>query len=122
MITYKPFTSDDMEALDELQQAYAQAVPSVKVTPAGLYLSPAFHNGQDVFCAFINNQLVAYAPCYAQRNEGRINLPHRVWVEIKAHLSLADPFPVKDHLLDCLVQRARLLVADANIAGSVRPA
>lgn len=121
-IVIRPFSPADMNAVDDLQRAYAQANPGVKTIPAGYYLSPVFHHGQDVFCAFSGGRLAAYAPCYVQVNEGPANLPHRVWVEIKAHPALANPIPVKDRLLHCLLQRARQRVDEENLRGGQRAA
>lgn len=118
----RPFTHADIEIVDELQRAYAQAVPTVKVIPAGIYLSPAFHNGQDVYCAFVEGKLVAYAPCFVQINNGPAHLPHRAWVDIKARPGLAETDRIKDQLLGCLMRLARQIVAEANPLGSTRRA
>lgn len=111
----RPFTTADIPQVAGLQQAYARLVPGVPVIPADLYLSPAFHEGQDVTCAFFSDgteeRLVAYAPVYAQIVEdGPAQLPHRLWTEIKAHPDLPDPEPVKNSLLECVTRRALELV------------
>lgn len=103
-----PFTSTDLPHVEALQQKYAQAYPGASVHPGGLYFSPAFHGGQDVFCAYEGDRLLAYAPLYLQIVEqGPAKLPHIAWVEIKADPDLPDPRPVKDALYACL--RSRML-------------
>lgn len=113
-LTLQTFTPECLEAVEELQRAYARKFPGAKVIPGELYLSPAFRGGQDVFCAFSNGKLVAYAPCYIQFNEGPAGLPHRIWVENKTHPGLADPIAVKDQLMEHLFQCALQRLAQAN--------
>jgi ribosomal protein S18 acetylase RimI-like enzyme len=121
-ISIQSFTPADIEDVDELQREYARIVPEVKIVPAGIYLSPAFHKGQDVFCAFSDGKLIAYAPAYVQVNTGPANLPHRVWVEIRVHPALLNPTPVRDQLLDYLMRRARMLLGEVDPGEDLRPA
>jgi ribosomal protein S18 acetylase RimI-like enzyme len=115
-IILRPFTQTDITQVTHLQQAYASMYPGAPVFPGEMYLSPAFHEGQDVTCAFASDaneeeRLVAYAPVYAQIVEdGPAELPHRLWMEIKAHPGLADPEQVKDLLLERVARRALELV------------
>jgi ribosomal protein S18 acetylase RimI-like enzyme len=110
--TIRTFTSADIPQVVELQEAYNREYPGTPLIPGELYLSPAFHEGQDVFCAFSGERLVAYAPLLAQIVEdGAAQLPHCVWTEVKALPDLAAPEGIKDELLDCVKQRARELVA-----------
>lgn len=51
----KNFEEVDIPALMQVQREYAHYYPGVQVLPAGLYLSTAFHHGNDVFCAYHPN-------------------------------------------------------------------
>ena len=120
-IVIRTFSSADAAAVMDLQRAYTDIYPGAPVIPAEMYLSPAFHGGQDVFCAYDGESLLAYAPLYVQLIEaGPADLPHVAWVEMKSSLSLLDSQMVKDALLERLMGRARQLVADAA-GGSGRP-
>lgn len=121
-LTIQPFTPACIEAVDNLQTVYKNTFPGVKVVPAGFYLSPAFHGGEDVFCAFAGGQLVAYAPCYVQLNDGPIQFPHRIWVDIKAYPGLINSTAVKDRLLERLFQCARERLEEGNRSTDSRPA
>jgi ribosomal protein S18 acetylase RimI-like enzyme len=114
-ITIRSLTAADIAQVVGLQQAYSELYPGAPVIPGELYLSPAFRQGQDVFCVFSTadgeERLVAYAPVYAQIvRHGPADLPHRIWTEIKAHPDLADPMPVKDQLLLLVTRRAQELL------------
>lgn len=93
---------------------YAQVYPGAVVLPGQFYLSPAFHGGQDVFCAFDGGQLLAYAPVYVQIVDGPSDLPHVAWTEIKAKPDILEVAPIKDALLDCIVNRARQIAAEPS--------
>ncbi len=103
-----PFTPADIQAVFELELAYARAFPGAPVIPAEAYLSPGFHQGQDVFCAYQGDCLAAYAPVYVHLIlDGPADQPYVAWAEVKARPDLADPWPVKDALLEQLIERAR---------------
>jgi GNAT superfamily N-acetyltransferase len=120
-ITLRTLTPDDLPAVDDLQNAYARAFSGAVVIPAGAYLSPAFHGGQDVLLAHdAGGRLLAYAPLYVQCVDGEgpsASLPDTLWVEIKAHPDLPDPAAVKDALYRDLEARAQ-----SALAGRGRPA
>lgn len=114
-LVVRSFTAADIPAVMELQRAYADIYPGAVVVPGEYYLSPAFHGGQDVFCAFDGQTLLAYAPVYMQLIEdGPAEFPHVAWVEIKSDFGLAEPQTVKDALLDRLILRAREQAASIN--------
>ncbi len=105
-------TNQDLSAIQTLQRAYTAVYPGAPVIPGEAYLSPGFAEGANVFCAFAEGELQAYAALYPQLlTEGPADLSHRLWIEIKAHPALADLAPVKDALLACLEGRAREIVA-----------
>ncbi len=116
------FTPDVIPQVVELQQEYQRRFPGAAVIPGGLYLSPAFHEGQDVFCAFADEpggrRLAAYAPVYVHIVEdGPATLPHQAWTEVKARPDLLDAEHLqeaerdKDLLLERVLQRARERIA-----------
>ncbi len=114
-IDIRTLTPADLPQIVGLQQVYASRYPGAPVIPGEYYLSPAFHEGQDVFCAFDHapdgERLVAYAPVYAQIvQDGPAELPHRLWTEVKAHPDLLDPDPLKEQLLEQVTRRSRELV------------
>lgn len=106
-------TPADFAPVVELQKAYAQEHPGVPVFPGEMYVSPGFHEGADVFCAFDEqHRLVAYAPVFVQIIDlGPEQLPHIAWTEVQALPGLADARAVKDALLDCVQRRARSIAA-----------
>jgi ribosomal protein S18 acetylase RimI-like enzyme len=97
-ITIRPMNSADVPVVFALQQKYERVYPDAQIVPGELYLSPAFHDGQDVFCALEDGRLLAYAPVYLQLVDGPGELPDVVWMEIKADPDLPDPRPVKNAL------------------------
>lgn len=114
-ISLRTITPADLSQVAAVQQAYAQVFADAPIQPGELYLSPAFHGGDDVFCVFSDQHLLAYAPLYAQMiTDGPLLLPHTLWVEIKARPDLANVEQIKDQLLDCLTQRARQFIDSMN--------
>jgi len=65
-ISIRNITPGDIPSVLALQQKYERAFPGGQIILSEVYLSPAFHNGLDVFCALDGNQLLAYAPVYLQ--------------------------------------------------------
>ncbi len=111
------FTPADIQAVFELEMDYARAFPGALVIPAEAYLSPGFHAGQDVFCAYREGRLAAYAPLYVQPVAGSSeDQPHIAWAEIKTHPEMPDARPVRDALLAHLIERARSITAEASLA------
>lgn len=114
-ISIRPLSPVDVSTVFSLQQAYTTVYTGVPVFPGEMYLSPGFHGGLDVFCAFSDDRLVGYAPVYAQLIEnGPENLPHVIWTEIKVLPALEEINEVKDQLLDCVIAHARKLVSEAG--------
>ncbi len=112
-VTIHNLTPGDVAVVFALQQKYEHVFPGAQITPGELYLSPAFHDGQDVFCAFEDDCLLAYAPVYLQAVEaGPTELPHTAWVEIKADPDLPEPQPVKDLLYNRLLERIQGLASE----------
>ena len=114
-ITIRPFTPSDIPHVFALQQAYSSVYLGVPVLPGEMYLSPAYHGGQDVFCAFLDDRLVGYAPVYAQLNEqGPADLPHVIWTEIKVLPDLPEINSVKDELLARVIAHAQTILRQAH--------
>lgn len=111
-ITIKPFSPSYIPAVMELQTAYSALYPDAPVLPGELYLSPAYEDGQNLFCAVDETgKLLAYAPIYPVLMREPSPLPHRLWVEIKAHPACEAQEHIKDQILACLLPRARELTA-----------
>jgi GNAT superfamily N-acetyltransferase len=111
-LVFRTFTPADVQPVYSLQQKYAQGCPGALVVPGEVYLSPGMHNGDDVFCAVKDGQLVAYAPVYLQLIEDGVkNLNHIAWAEIKADPDLEDAEAVKDELYSLIIQRVHELAA-----------
>ncbi len=109
-------TPADIQAVFELELAYARAFPGALVIPAEAYLSPGFHHGADVFCAFQDERLAAYAPVYVQPIENTSqNQPQIAWAEIKVYPELAAPWTVKDALLERIIERARAITRECGL-------
>jgi ribosomal protein S18 acetylase RimI-like enzyme len=107
-ITIQPFTASSIIAVGELQAAYTAVYPDAPIIPGEQYLSPAFQNGQNVFCAVDENgKLVGYAPLYPVLVRDGSAVPHTLWVEIKTHPTCEAPKDVKDQLLECILLRSR---------------
>ncbi len=112
-ITIQPLTSSNMNAVAELQSAYAAVYPDAAVIPGEVYLSPAFEGGQNVFCALDESgELVAYAPLYPVLIRDASQLPHTLWTEIKAHTTWESQYEIKDQLLDQIRLRAREVTSE----------
>lgn len=120
--TIRSLCGADAQAVYDLELAYARAYPGAAVVPPALYLSPSFHGGQDVLCAFDPEaRLLAYAPLYLQPTTGDPAATPTAWMEIKAYPDQPEPRPVKDALFDCLQARLRDLLAETGLpAGPVR--
>jgi ribosomal protein S18 acetylase RimI-like enzyme len=114
-ITLRPFTPADAPQVFALEQAYSAQYPGVPVFPGEMYLSPAYHGGQDVFCALCDGQVIGYAPLYAQWIEsGPAELPHLFWTEIKVHPEWPEIDFVKDRLLEQVLAHSRKLLGEAG--------
>jgi ribosomal protein S18 acetylase RimI-like enzyme len=120
-ITLRPFSPADVPQVFALEQAYSAHYLGVPVFPGEMYLSPAYHGGQDVFCALCDGQLIGYAPLYAQWIEnGPADLPHLFWTEIKVHPDWPHIEAVKDRLLEEVIAHTRKLLA--QVTGQPRKA
>lgn len=96
-------TAANLEALDTLQERYAQAYPGVISHPAGLYLSPGFSEGRSVFCMSDDNGCLAgFAPLYPTLAEIAGVRQHRVWVDIRVDPAVAYADAVRRLLLERL--------------------
>jgi hypothetical protein len=63
----KNLEENDLPGIMQVQHEYARQHPGVQILPGGLYLSPAFHQGKDVFFAYHpNGQMLGFAVAYAQ--------------------------------------------------------
>jgi ribosomal protein S18 acetylase RimI-like enzyme len=112
-ITIQPFAPDHVNAVVELQSAYAAVYPDAPVIPGEVYLSPAFGGGQNIYCAFDERgELLAYAPLYPVLMRDASRLPHTLWTEIKTHPACEAPNEIKDQLLEQLLVRAREVTHD----------
>jgi len=107
----RTFTQADATPVFDLMLKYAKVYPGAVVVPGEYYLSPAFHGGQDVFCAYDGQQLLAYAPVYVQIVDGPIELPHIAWTEIKADPGIPDAGSIKDSLYERIVARAQTITS-----------
>ncbi len=66
--------------------------------------------------ALRGERLLAYAPVYVQPvADGPEEQPHIAWAEIKTYPDLANPYPIKDLLLERLIERARTIVREAQL-------
>lgn len=108
----KNLETDDLPALMQVQQEYARQYPGVQVLPAGLYLSPAFHNGNDVFCVYHpNGQMLGFSVVYAQLAETIHKKNHTVWAEVKVLPTMNHIFNLRDLLLEQILKRTKELTS-----------
>ncbi len=108
----KNFQADDIPALMQVQQEYAKHYPGVMVLPAELYLSPAFHQGQDVFCAYHpNGQMLGFSVVYAQLSDDPQRRFHTIWAEVKVIPSMNPVLVLRDALLDHIYKRIKELTS-----------
>lgn len=104
----KNLQNKDLSALMQLQHEYARHYPGVQILPGELYLSPAFHQGQDVFCAYHpNGQMLGFAVAYAQLSP--TEKKHSVWTEVKILPSMYGMIGLRGSLLDQILKRVREL-------------
>jgi ribosomal protein S18 acetylase RimI-like enzyme len=108
----KNLQKDEIPALMQVQQEYARHYPGVQVLPGELYLSPAFHQGQDIFCAYHpNGQMLGYSVVYAQLAGEGTKTRHTVWAEVKVVPSMNHVKTLRDSLLDHVLKRTRILTS-----------
>jgi len=106
----KNLEPDDIPALMQLQQEYARNYPGVQILPGGLYLSPAFHQGQDLFCAYHpNGQMLGFSVVYAQLAGNNGDKKYTVWAEVKIIPTMNRMSILRDNLLDQILKRTREL-------------
>lgn len=106
--TIRAIQPGDTGAVFALQAAYAREFPGAVVLPGEYYLSPAFQEGANVFCALSGERLLAYAPLYLQPDEGgQVGQPQVAWIEIKADPSLTEAEAVKDALGEQIAARLK---------------
>ena len=109
----KNFTTEDIPALMQVQQEYARNYPGVQVLPGGLYLSPAFHQGKDVFCAYHpNGQMLGYSVIYVQLSNDDNHPVQTVWAEVKIVPAMNHTIGLRDALLQQILRRVRELLSD----------
>ncbi len=109
----RTFLSEDIPALMRLQENYAYRFSGAKIMSSEVYGSPAFHNGEDVFCLFHpNGQLLAYAAIYPKLAPPGSDQAHVVWAEIKADPILTEVSSIKNQLFDCLIRRLKYLTEE----------
>jgi ribosomal protein S18 acetylase RimI-like enzyme len=112
----REFIASDTETIVALQQKYSRIYPAAPVIPGEVYLSPGFHGGKSVFCAFSHDgELLGYAPLYACLAQGNTALPHIVWAEIKtdSEMMMDDTVPLKECLFQRLLRRTKEIVHEA---------
>lgn len=106
----KNLHADDIPALMQVQHEYARHYPGVQVMPGGIYLSPAFHHGTDVFCAYHpNGQMLGFAVVYAQLSQNPDVPLHTVWTEVKIVPAMSRMIGLRDTLMDHVLRRIREL-------------
>jgi ribosomal protein S18 acetylase RimI-like enzyme len=107
-ITIRPMTMTDMNPLVDLQSAYSAVYPDAPVIPGEVYLSPAFEDGHNLFCAVDERgELAGYAPLYPVLMREPSDLPHTLWTEIKVNPACTAANKIKDHLFERILLRAR---------------
>jgi ribosomal protein S18 acetylase RimI-like enzyme len=109
------FQPDDAPQIVALQARYTQIHPGVPIIPGAVYMSPAFDQGRNIFCACApDGQLLAYAPLFANLAAPEANdVPHTLWLEIKVDPGIESPNAIKDALLDRILLRTREILRGA---------
>lgn len=106
--TIRSFSPSYITAVGELQSAYTAVYPDAPVIPGEQYLSPAFEDGRNVFCAVEESgKFVGYAPLYPVLIRDASSLPHTLWVEIKTDPACDAQNEIKDHLFEQVLLRSR---------------
>jgi ribosomal protein S18 acetylase RimI-like enzyme len=112
-ITITHLDSSYLPAIAELQTAYSAIYPDSPIIPGEVYLSPAYEDGRNLFCAIDEKgSLVGYAPLYPVLMRDSSDLPHTLWTEIKVHPKLDAPNEIKDCILEQILIRAREVTGD----------
>ena len=106
--TIEILTPSRIGSVVALQSAYTALYPDAPIIPGDVYFSPVFDGGHNVLCVIAEDDTLAgYAPLYPVLMREPSDLPHMIWVEIKAHPECERPNEVKDHLFEQLLLRAR---------------
>ena len=112
-ITIQPFDASQLAAIGELQTAYTAVYPDAPIISGEVYLSPAYENGRNLFCAIDEGgKLVGYAPLYPVLMRDASDLPHTLWTEIKVNPNVNAPHEIKDCILERLLIRAREIASE----------
>jgi ribosomal protein S18 acetylase RimI-like enzyme len=105
----RTLTAEDVPQVMDLQLAYARRYPGAAVVDGQVYLSPAFEQGANVFCAFDPaGHLQGYSPLYPVYSQ-QPDQPHTLWTEIRAYPDLDDLDAVKDRLYAQMLSRALVI-------------
>jgi mycothiol synthase len=106
--TIETLTPSRIGSVVSLQSAYTALYPDAPVIPGEVYFSPAFDGGRNVLCAVDeDDKLAGYAPLCPVLMREPSDLPHMLWVEIKAHPECERSSEVKDQLFEQTLLRAR---------------
>jgi RimJ/RimL family protein N-acetyltransferase len=112
--TVRNFISADIPEIYRIQQEYKQVYPGFQIMPPQVYASPAFQEGQNVFCVIHpNGQVLGYAAIYPIYATGNNSKPHIFWAEMKASPLVNNLGFIKDSLLNSLLERSAILKNNA---------
>ncbi len=109
----KNLNQKDIPAIMQVQQEYARHYPGVQVMPGDIYLSPAFHQGKDVFCAYHpNGQMLGFGVVYAQLSQKNDQPFQTVWSEVRIVPEMNRMIGLREILLEHILRRIRELTDD----------
>lgn len=113
-IEIRNFQPTDELAMIELQSRCVDVCPDTGKFKTGIWLSPGYENGKNIFIAESENaQIVGYAATYSayysNKWEARI-----FWLDLRTDPNIDKNLDIKDALLEKIIQRGREIKIEEN--------
>lgn len=113
-VVVRNFQPEDETRMIELQSRCVDSCPDTGKFEAGIWLSPAYENGKNIYVAENENaQIVGYAAIhsayYSNKWETRI-----LWMDLRTDPDIDENFTIKDALLEKIIQRGRGIKLEEN--------
>jgi ribosomal protein S18 acetylase RimI-like enzyme len=104
-INFRNFRPEDKYALIEIQHRCVDFCPDTGKFEAGMWLSPGYENGKNIFVAEdVNAKIVGYAATtsayYSNKWAARI-----FWLDLRTDPEIDKDFVIRDALLEKIIQR-----------------
>lgn len=105
------YVPGDIAQVMELQNKYSRIYTEVPICTDDTLRHPAhpvYEDGKNIFCAFdTGNMMIAYASIFPRPVDDDVlsNIPHSMWIEVKADPILENQDELKDHMIKEVLNR-----------------